>query len=153
MGKEKYAYCSFCKKKIEEPIKKPLKPMQKTLWGMGTIATLGIGALGYVIYSGSKRKIYCPICISKLNFSEEPFEKSSKDKKPKTPKEKIYKKAGIEIPDKKDDKSISTGKEEEKLNIEVEKIFCPFCGNQIKKNIKKCPHCKTTLENDERIQE
>ena len=153
MVKVKYAYCSFCKKEIEEPIKKPLKPMQKTLWAMGCLATLGIAAIIFLIYSGSKKKIHCPNCISKLTFSKEAFDKPSKDSKPKTPKEKIYKKAGKDIPSKKEEKISSKPENEKKKELEEFQIFCPFCGNKIKKNIKECPHCKTVLDADERIQE
>ena len=156
MVKVKYAYCAFCKKEIEEPTKKPLKPMQKTLWVIGSLATLGIGAIVFAIYHNSKRSIYCPVCISPLTFSKEPFDEPSKEIEPKTPKEKIYKKAGKEVPDKKEKKpKIIKEKEEkteqEELKDKEDQLFCPYCGNKIKKNIKTCPHCKTAL--DERIQE
>ncbi len=147
----KYAYCTFCKKEIEEPIKKPLKPMQKTLWVMGCVATLGFGIIAFLIYYyGFKRSVYCPVCISELTFSKEAFEKP-KETEAKTPKEKIYKKAGKKIPEKKEIKEEAQLEKEEKVQEEKakeedDKIYCPYCGNQIKKNIEKCPHCKSALD-------
>ena len=58
---------------------------------------------------------------------------------------------GKDIPEKKEKKKeVKVQKEEivqeKKDKEEDDKIYCPYCGNQIKKNIEKCPHCKTALD-------
>ncbi|MBD3197328.1 MAG: hypothetical protein GF317_19895 [Candidatus Lokiarchaeota archaeon] len=149
----KYHYCPVCKKEIEQPHKRPLDSMEKVIWGIVILATLGFGAIAFLIYYfGIRKKVYCPVCSSKLATSQEPFEKPEEDEEPKTPKEKIYKKAGKKIkkkeekPEKKkEEKTIKKIKEGAK-DLEEEEIYCPFCGNTIKKGTKKCPYCKSPID-------
>ena len=76
MVKIKYAFCNYCNKEIHKPVKKPLDSMQKTIWIIISISTLGIGAIAYLIYNKyGRKKTYCPTCFSKLIYSSEPFEK------------------------------------------------------------------------------
>ena len=140
----KYAYCSVCKKEVENPSRSPITTFHKVLWVLLSIATVGIGAIIYLIIIYNKPQIYCPTCFTKLKFSKEHFE-TEKEEEPKTPKEKILKKAGKkeEIAKKKPKarKSESEGGEDKK----IEDTFCPFCGEDISSSEKRCPYCGSKL--------
>ncbi len=148
----KYAYCDICKKSVSKARKKHIESFEKTVWGIITLATLGFGAIAFVIYYyGFKKKIYCATCQSKLKFSKKPFEKPKIFPDKSTPKEKIIKKTGkekkeavpfVEKPEKKKPEKKKTAEKKKK----EEKIFCPFCGTAIKKDTTKCPSCKTVIE-------
>jgi len=141
---EKYYYCPVCKKQIknEETVRNPMETIQKIIWAIIIIATFGIGAIAFLIYHfGVKEKIYCPVCSTKLTISGEPFEKEKEEEEPKTPREKVMKKAGKELPKKKKKKS------EEKKKADKEKgLFCPFCGSTLEAGTKVCPSCGTSIE-------
>jgi hypothetical protein len=146
-----YWYCKTCKKDIDHPMRKPMKTFQKVIWVIVIIATLGIAALAFVIYYYNRSKAYCPVCYSKLEVSAEPFEKEEEEEEsiPKTPKEKILKKAGKKAPAKKRPKEEKVeeveieGKEE---RTKPEDTFCPYCGETIKPGIKRCPYCGSSLK-------
>ena len=122
--KVKYAFCAHCRKEIENPTKRPMDSMEKTVWVIIIIASLGIGAIFYLIYNKYIRKLdTCPKCFSTLKFSADPFEKPKKTEV-KTPKEKVMEKAGVEPPEKKHE-------EKEPEVEEKEGIFCPFCGEEL----------------------
>ncbi len=114
--KVKFGYCDYCQKEIEEPSRKPLDEMQKTIVAIvfistigvailislvliislnpmsivATLTTLGITLLIYEIYTKLlRRAIYCPTCESKLQFSKEAFIKPLTEKESKTAKERI----------------------------------------------------------------
>ncbi len=145
MGKIKYWYCDYCEKEVE-PSKKPLDSFQKTIWVMAIICSLGFGLIAYLIYSkyGRKKK-YCPTCETQLKVSEEPFEKP-KPLEHLTAKEKVLVKSGKKIMEKKVEKleEVEVKGEEE----EVKKIFCPFCGEELKgenATRESCPFCQGNL--------
>ena len=98
MGKKvQFAYCKYCKKEVETPKRLPMDVLEKTIWVILTIATLGIAAIALIVYWKYLRpKKYCPECESKLEFSKAPFEKpaeiSEKSEEEKTKKEKVLEK-------------------------------------------------------------
>ena len=141
----KYAYCNICKKEIDNPSRKPMETFHKVLWVLLIIASLGIGLIAYLIYIINKPKQYCPTCITKLKFSKEPFVSKEEDESiPRTPKEKVLKKAGKELPPKKkpDEKEEKVKEEKEE---KIDDTFCPFCGEDISSSEKRCPYCGSKL--------
>jgi hypothetical protein len=143
-----YWYCKRCKKERDQPIRKPIKTFQKVIWVILIIGTLGIAALAFVIYYYNRSKAYCPVCFSKLEFSAEPFKKEGEEEEsiPKTPKEKILKKAGKKAPAKKRLKEEEVEKKVEEEHLKPEETFCPYCGETIKPGIKRCPYCGSALK-------
>ena len=143
-----YWYCKKCKKEVENPIRKPMKTFHKVIWVIVIIASVGIAALIFAIYYYNRKKAYCPVCFSKLEVSRKPFEKEGEeeDSIPKTPKEKILKKTGKQIPAKKLPKEEEIEEIEEEERIKPEQTFCPYCGEDIKPNARKCPYCGSSLK-------
>ena len=139
MGKLKFSYCDYCEKEVE-PAKKKLDVMQKTIWIIASICTLGFAIIGYLIYNASfRKKHYCPTCETKLKFSETPFEKP-KPLADMTTKERVLAKTGKKITVKEEPK------EKIEEEIEEEKIYCPFCGEELSEKIATCPYCKTAIK-------
>ena len=141
----KYAYCTVCKEEIENPSRKPLTTFQKVLWVLLSIGTVGIGAIVYLIIAANKPKIYCPTCITKLTFSKEPLKTKKEEEEPKTPKEKILRKAEKE---KEATKKKPKVKKKESIDGEDKKVddtFCPFCGEDISSTETRCPYCGSKL--------
>ena len=139
----RYAYCNVCKKEVEQPVRKPLETFQKVLWIILIIGTIGIAAIIYAFYSVNRKKDYCPTCYASLQFSNEPFEKEKEEELPLTPKEKALKKAEKIVESKKKKEMIPVKEEEE---IKAEQRFCPYCGENIKLGLSKCPYCHTVLK-------
>lgn len=147
MGNISYSYCDICDKEVE-PEKKPLDGMQKTIWIIIILSTFGFAIIAYLLYRKSMKKIYCPTCESKLKFSDEPFEKP-KEIEDMTPKEKILSKSGKKItvkepPKKKPVKE--TKVKEEEVEEEEEKIYCPFCGENLDEKFATCPYCNVAIQ-------
>lgn len=147
----KYYYCPVCKKEIEpeERIRKPLESIEKVIWAIIIIGSVGTGLIPFLIYYIYFRtQKHCPNCYSKLAISNQPFEKPEEEEiEPKTPREKVLKKAGKKIQRKKEPEKEKKPKEEEK---EEDKIFCPFCGTRLSRRTAKCPNCGTRIK--DRIQ-
>ena len=160
-----FGYCSYCEKEIENPVKKSLDEMEKTILAVVFISTIGVGILVsliliillhpiaiwstlitigvtiviYELYTKVIRKsIYCPTCESKLQFSSEAFLKpKDSSSKPKTPKQKIL--AKIE------ENKITRTKHLDKVEEELEISTCPYCGNRLDDDYESCPYCKSML--------
>ena len=139
MGKIKisFGYCKYCKKEIESPIKMPLDSMQKTIWVVIIIATIGLAAIALWIYRKYiARKIFCPYCLSKLEISEKPHKtktiSTTPQSTPQTKRAEVLEKA----------EELKEDQEEK----EKKKIYCPFCGEQLSKKIATCPYCKTAIK-------
>ncbi|MHA1292834.1 MAG: hypothetical protein ACTSQJ_09230 [Promethearchaeota archaeon] len=102
------------------------------------------------------KPIYCPECYSKLKFidREKPIEVPEDIKADLTPKERVLQKVDDfdkplistaskrqVLSEKKDEESLEKQEEEE-----PEKIFCPFCGEELDADIVTCPFCKTVIK-------
>ena len=142
-AKIKYNYCNVCKQEVEKPSKKPLTREQKTIWVIIIVATIGIGAIIFVIYLSTRPKEYCPDCYTKLIKSDKPFEKPKKKPEDMTPREKILDKAGLEI---EESEKTPPRKKETKGKKEEDKIFCPFCGEKLEEKIPTCSFCQSVIE-------
>jgi hypothetical protein len=143
--KIKFAYCSICKKEMEKSSRKPLETMQKLIWGIVIVATLGIGAIAYAFYISNRPKVYCPTCFTKLEYSDKPFIKPKKKREDMTPKERILDKTGLveeveepETPEK------APEPKKRKKEKDREKIMCVFCGEELDEDYPVCPYCQTT---------
>jgi len=141
----KYAYCKICDKQVENPVREPMKTSQKVVWVMLSIATVGIGAIIFVIVYANRKKIHCPTCRSKVQFSSEPHAKSKKEGEPLTQRERILKKAGKAKEEKTKSEEETPPEIPEEEEEEEELTFCPYCGEDIKKGISRCPYCHSTL--------
>jgi len=131
----KYYYCHVCKKEIDNPIRKPMDTLEKIIWVIIILATVGFGLIPFFLYRYYiKPKNRCPNCVSKLESSEQPFSEPEEEIEAKTPREKILKKAGKtkEIQKerekaKKRQKRKETGEKEKKSRPSK----CPYCGNRL----------------------
>jgi len=140
-SKIKYNYCNVCKQEVEKPSKRPLTREQKTIWVIIIVATIGIAAIVFAIYLSTRPKEYCPDCYTKLLKSDKPFEKPKKKPEDMTPKERVLDKAGLEEEEKPVEKpTAKKGKKEE------DKIFCPFCGEELEEKIPTCSFCQSVIE-------
>ncbi|MFX1410554.1 MAG: hypothetical protein ACFFA6_09390 [Promethearchaeota archaeon] len=158
--KIKYAYCQVCKKEVESASKKPLTRLQKTIWVIVGVATLGLGFIVLLIYHVFFRiKDYCPDCFTKLTYSDQPFEKPKKKREAMTPKERVLEKVEeekspeeesfvIEPTKKKPAKKKPAEKKPKKKEEELkeEKRFCSFCGEELDEDYATCPFCKAALK-------
>ena len=141
----KYAYCKVCDKKVDQPVRKPIGTFHKIIWVMFSIATLGVVAIVFALYYVNRKKAYCETCRTKVEFSSEPHKKPEEDGEPLTQRQRILKKAGKEKQKKDEEEKESPLEVEEEEEEEEELTFCPYCGEDIKKGISKCPHCHTSL--------
>ena len=145
--KIRFAYCKVCKKEVEESRRKPLETMQKVVWVIIIVATIGIAAIAYAIYLSNRSKSYCPTCFTKLEYSDKPFEKPKRKREDMTPRERVLDKAGIE------------GKGEEKEPVEKkpdtkkgekkerkQEITCSYCGEKLDEDYATCPFCQSKLK-------
>ncbi|MFX1380531.1 MAG: hypothetical protein ACFFA4_15705 [Promethearchaeota archaeon] len=145
-----YAYCSVCKKEVEKSVRKPLDTMQKLLWGIIIVGTIGIGAIAYGIYLSNRPKTHCPTCFTKLEYSDKPFIKPKKKPEDMTPKERVLDKAGLrkeelEIPERPKKKSEARKKKIEEDKKE-KKLSCPYCGATLDEEYAVCPFCQVALK-------
>jgi len=141
----KHAYCKVCDKEVNKPIRKPTKTFHKVIWVIISFPTVGIAAIVFAIIYANRKKVYCPTCRTKVEFSSEPHKKPDEETEALTPRERVLKKAG-----KAKEKKIKTEEEDSSEVVEEEEIeekltFCPYCGEDIKKGISSCPYCHSTL--------
>ena len=143
----KYAYCKVCDKEVDKPVRKPIETFHKVIWVIISIATVGVGAIVFAIVYGKRKKVHCPTCRTKVEFSREPHKKPEEETEPLTPRERVLKKAGKakEKKTKAEKETISETTEEEKEQ-EKELTFCPYCGEDIDEGISKCPYCHSSLK-------
>jgi len=145
--KIKYIYCKVCKHEVEDPSRRPLTTIQKMVWIMAIVGTIGIGAVVYAFYLSSRPKVFCPDCHSKLEYSDKPFEKPKK-REDMTPREKVFDKAGIEEETEKKKQQAKKKAEAKKKKEEKEekKRFCSFCGEELDEDYSTCPFCQAALK-------
>ena len=147
--KIRFAYCKVCKKEVEESRRKPLETMQKVVWVIVIIATLGIAAIAYAIYLSNRPKSYCAICFTKLEYSDKPFEKTKKKREDMTAREKVLDKAEIEEEPKvkeSTEKKPKVKKERTQKDKKEKKNFCSFCGEELDSDYSTCPFCQSKLK-------
>lgn len=148
--KIKFAYCKVCKQEVDKSARKPLDTMQKLAWGIGIVGTLGIAAIAYGFYLSNRPKVHCPICFTKLEYSDKPFVKPKKERKDMTPKERVLDKAGIkeEEPEVKEPakRKPETKKRKKEEDLEEKKIICPYCGETLDGEYAICPFCQVPLK-------
>jgi len=144
----KHAYCKVCDKEVNKPIKKPIGTFQKIIWIIMSFPTVGIAAIVFAIIYANKKKVYCPTCRTKVEFSSEPHKKPDEETEPLTPRERVLKKAGKakEKKTKADKETPSEITEEKEEKEEKEQTFCPYCGEDIDVGISKCPYCHSSLK-------
>ncbi len=163
--KVKFGFCDYCQVEIENPTRKSLDEMQKTILAIvlistigvailvsliliimlnpmafwATLVTIGITILIYEIYiKVIRRPIYCPTCESKLQFSKEAFMKPvDSASELKTPKQRIL--AKVEERKKTRTKTIEKVVEEEDVR------HCPYCGQRLDGDYESCPYCQSML--------
>ena len=141
----KYAYCKVCDKEVDKPVRKPIETFHKVIWVIISIASVGIGAIVFAFVYANRKKVYCPTCRTKVEFSSEPHKKPDEETEPLTQRERVLKKAGKakEKKTKAEKETVSEITEEEK---EKEQTFCPYCGEDIDVGISKCPYCHSSLK-------
>jgi len=131
MGKKKneikkYAYCDKCEKEVLFPKRKSLEGMQINIWILATLASLGFAIIPFLIYRYKiLKKDRCPKCESQLDFY------SSRDEIPE-PKAQITR--------------ILKSIEEEKKVLDEIPEYCPYCKQEIMKNVERCPNCGANLK-------
>ena len=141
----KYAYCKVCDKEVDKPARKPMETFHKVIWVIISIASVGVGAIVFAFVYANRKKVYCPTCRTKVEFSSEPHKKPDEETEPLTQRERVLKKAGKakEKKTKAEKETVSEIEEEEK---EKDQTFCPYCGEDIDMGISKCPYCHSTLK-------
>ena len=147
--KIKFAYCKTCKQEVESSSRKPLDTMQKVLWGIAIVGTLGIAAIAYGVYLSNRPKVYCSTCFTKLEYSDKPFVKPKKERKDMTPKEKLLDKVGIEEEEEIEEtpKKKPEAKKKKKEEVSKEKkTICPYCGETLDEEYAVCPFCQVSLK-------
>jgi len=142
----KYAYCKVCDKEVDKPARKPMETFHRVIWVIISIASVGIGAIIFAFVYANRKKVYCPTCRTKVEFSSEPHKKPEEDGEPLTQRERVLKKAGKakEKKTKAEKETVSEIKEEEEEK--KEQTFCPYCGEDIDVGISKCPYCHSSLK-------
>jgi len=142
----KHIYCKVCDKEIDHAVRKPMKTFQKVIWVILIIATVGIAAIIFAFYYMDKKKVHCPTCQAKVEFSSKPHKKIEEETEPLTTKERVLKKAGKKIEAKKraaEEKEAPSEITDEKKE---DNTFCPYCGEDIKPDAVKCPYCHSSLK-------
>jgi len=130
----KIAYCNLCDKEVK-PVKKPMNTLEKVLWFLVIVASLGIALIIYLIYRFRiVKKKFCPTCATQVHFKDQKeIEEKTQKFDTSTAKGKILEKV---------EKAKTTPKTQK---IKVEN-FCPYCGSKIPPDAKICPSCKTSLK-------
>jgi len=149
----KYIYCKVCDKEIDYAVRKPMETFQKVIWVIVIIATVGLAGIVFAFYYMNKKKVHCPTCRAKVEFSRKPhkkLEEETEEKEPLTTKERVLKKAGKKMEAKK--RTEEEEEEEEGAPPETtdkkkdDQTFCPYCGEDIKPDAVKCPYCFSSLK-------
>jgi len=142
----KYAYCKICDKEVETPVREPMKTNQKVVWVIVSIATVGVAAIIFVLVYANRKKVHCPTCRSKVQFSSKPHAKSEEETEPLTPREKVLKRAGKAKEKKTKEKEDTSSEITEEEETEKDETFCPYCGEDINEGLRKCPYCHSSLK-------
>ena len=121
---KKFAYCNNCEKEILNPKRKAIDSMYINIWILTIICSLGFALIPFLIYRYAllKRNV-CPYCQNQLNLYN----------------------SHEEIPDPKAQITrILQSIEDEKR--EKDKLYCPYCKQEIMKEVKICTSCGADLK-------
>jgi len=119
----KFAYCKNCEKEILRPKRKSIENMYINIWILAFISSLGFAIIPFLIYRYViLKRIICPKCQNQLS---------------------IYN-SHEEIPDPKAQISRILQKIEDEKK-EYDKVYCPYCKQEILKELKNCPSCGAHL--------
>lgn len=123
MGKNKnFAYCNNCEKEIFKPIRKSVDNMYYNVWILTIVSSLGFALIPFLIYHYViLKKDICPHCQNKVNF----YNSREEIPEPKAEISRIL-------------RTIEQEKEEEK-------VYCPYCKQEIMKGVEICPSCDSNL--------
>ena len=127
--KKKYAFCKKCGKAVPKPNKKKLESFHYQILAIASIATLGFGLLGFIIYRAFiDKRIYCPNCYSEVEF----YKSAEEVPGPKVPVINLLEK----LEEKKEDK-------DKKVSPELAREFidCENCEKEFDKDATICPFC------------
>ena len=127
MGKNKnFAYCNNCEKEIFKPKRKSIENMYYNVWILAIVSSLGLAIVPFLIYRYViLKKDICPYCQNQLNFY------SSHEEIPE-PKAQIAR--------------ILQTIEQEKRDKEDDKLYCPYCQQEINKQEDICSNCGASLK-------
>ena len=127
MGKNKnFAYCNNCEKEIFRPKRKSIDSMYYNVWILAIVSSLGFALVPFLIYRYViLKKEICPYCQKQLDFY------SSREEIPE-PRALIAR--------------IIQTIEQEKRDIEEEKVYCPYCQQEMNKQEDICPNCGASLK-------
>ena len=120
---KKVAYCSNCEKEIFKPRRKSIENMYINIWILAIISSLGFALIPFLIYWFLilKRNV-CPNCRNHLNL----YSTREEIPDPKAQIDRIL-------------KAIENEKREE------EKIYCPYCKQELLEKAEICPNCGAEL--------
>ena len=120
---KKFAYCSKCEMEVSKPERKSIENMYINIWILAIISSLGFALIPFLIYRFLilKRNI-CPNCKNQLNLY------NSREKIP-DPKAQINRILQV----------IENEKREE------EKVYCPYCKQEVLEKAEICPSCGADL--------
>jgi len=120
---KKFAYCSNCEKEIFKPRRESIENMYINIWILAIISSLGFALIPFLIYWFLilKRNV-CPNCRNQLNL----YSTREEIPDPKAQIDRIL-------------KAIENEKREE------EKIYCPYCKQEILEKAEICPNCGAEL--------
>ena len=145
----KYAYCDICKKEISDPTHKPMETFTKVIWVLVIIASLGIGAIVFIIVYANKPKHFCSTCFSKLRFTKEPIKSKAEEEKEITAnlssKEKVMRKTEKAKALKRPGEKRVVEQDDEEEEDKEEDTYCEFCGEAISSSDTRCPYCHSKL--------
>jgi len=127
MGKNKhFAYCNNCEKEIFKPKRKSMDSIYYNVWILAIFSSLGFAIPPFLIHRYViLKKDICPYCQNQLNFY------SSREEIPE-PRAQIAR--------------IIQRIEQEKRDIEEEKVYCPYCQQGMNKQEDICPNCGASLK-------
>ncbi|MFX1301785.1 MAG: hypothetical protein ACFFBV_04775 [Promethearchaeota archaeon] len=127
MGKNKnFAYCNKCEKEIFKPKRKSIESIYYNVWIFAIISSLGFAIVPFLIYRYViLKKNICPYCQNQLDFYR------SREEIPE-PKAQIAR--------------ILQTIEHEKRNKEEDKVYCPYCQQEINRREDICSNCGASLK-------
>ncbi len=120
---KKFAYCNICEKEILKPRRKSIENMYINIWILAIISSLGFALIPFLIYRYIiSKKVICPNCKNQLDL----YNSHEKIPDPKVQINRIL-------------QAIEDEKKEEN------KVYCPYCKQEILEEVEICPSCGANL--------